>query len=86
MPACKRLSLRDRSGAQSGGRLTSSLPAVHCRYPTIRQTPLVSGPPDVITARTCVLDREGIAVQDKLPPYESNDATTLTGGIRHCEE
>jgi hypothetical protein len=27
-----------------------------------------------------------LAVQDKLPPYESNDATTLTRGIRHCVE
>jgi hypothetical protein len=37
----------------------------------------------VITALTRVLDGDGVAVEDKRSPHESDDATTLTGGISH---
>jgi len=40
----------------------------------------------MITAPTRVFDGDGIALKDVLPTNESDDATTLTGGISHCVE
>jgi hypothetical protein len=59
-------------------------PTVDCRFPTIRRVPFVSVPPDVVTTRAAILDGDGIALKDAFPPNESDDATMLTGRIRHC--